>query len=319
MRTLPAALAALAIGAALTIAVLLGNPADHAAANPNNCHRYHNCPTATPAPTPTPTPTPPPSTGGGDTWTCTTSSFTGRCGQAWGPTPYCGYPLITGILGGTNGGCPYVDNNVWGAVSGEMQTLNANSPGDWEVINSTPYHSDKAITSFPDVGAPFDEQPMSAFSSIISSFGETMPHNNTTAGWAAFDNWFDNWKWEVMIQHDFTVTPGDYGCDHTAMATFGGSNGVPIHQWGLCNFSSRTSGGEIVWQLVPTGAPVGSQTKLNESSGSVDIKAMTQWLVAHNYMDPNPTITNLSYGWEIATTSGAKETFRVNSYSLLAS
>jgi hypothetical protein len=35
-------------------------------------------------------------------------------------------------------------------------------------------------------------------------------------------------------------------------------------------------------------------------------------------MPPNPTITNLSYGWEICSTGGVTEHFRVSSFSLTA-
>jgi hypothetical protein len=198
-------------------------------------------------------------------------------------------------------------------VPGETQVLDANSPGDWQVVNTTPYHSDKAITAYPNTGFAFGEKPLSSYGQITGGFSVTMPHNNTAAGWAAYDNWFDNWKYEVMIQHDFTRTPGDYYCDHVAIATFGGSNGVPVQGWGLCVYGS-----ELIWQPVPAGAAVGSQSVVNIASGSVDIKAMTLWLVSHGYMTANPTITNLSYGFEIATTSGIPETWKVNSYSLLA-
>jgi hypothetical protein len=291
------ALAALAaLGLVASGCAALNTSADAAP----NCHgKHHTCPT------PTPTPTPPPTSGGGGgTWLCTTTSYTGRCGIAWSSVSFCGYPLITGIVGGTNGGCAYVDQNVWSPISGEKQTLNANSPGDWEVISNTPVNPSGSVTTFANVGAPYSEVPLSGFVSVTSSFNETMPHNSATSGWAMYDNWFDNGKYEVMIQHDFTRNGP---CDYAAVASFTGK------LWGLCTFGTT-----FAWKLAAPGSVVGSNATANESSGSIDIKAMTNWLVAHGYMSANPTVTNLSYGWEICSTGGLAETFQVNSYSLLA-
>jgi hypothetical protein len=261
--------------------------------------------TATATATSTATSTATPTSG---TWLCTTSDRSGRCGIAWSDTSFCDYPDITGIKGGANGGCAYVDQNMWSPLQGETQTLRANSPGDWEIVSDTPVNSSGSVTTFPNVGAPFDEQPMSSFSSIVSSFDETMPHNSQTSGWAMYDNWFDDWKYEVMIQHDFTRNGP---CTYDAVATFDGQ------LWGLCAFGD-INGGAFAWKLAAPGSVKGSSGTRNISTGTIDIKAMTQWLVDHGYMDPAPNITNLSYGWEICSTGGTSETFRVNEYSLMA-
>jgi len=236
----------------------------------------------------------------GAPFSCTTNRFTafygGRCG------PYT-YPLVEGTSSN-----PYVDQNVWSPITGETQTLQANSPGDWKITNSTPTNPSGAVTAFANTGAPFNEQPLSSFSELIGSFSETMPHTLGTSAWATYDNWFDNGRYEVMIQHDFV---GNGPCDYVAVATFGGSNGVPAQLWGLCTYGS-----ELIWKLAAPGSTVGSNQTVNESSGSVDIKAMIQYLVDHAYMDPDPTISNLSYGWEICSTGGSAQTFTVTSYSL---
>jgi len=202
---------------------------------------------------------------------------------------------------------------MWAAVPGQTQALSANSPGDWKVVSSTPAGHGGSVTTFPDTGAPFGEAKLSGFSSITSSFAETMPHNTATSAWAAFDLWFNNWNDEVMIQHDFT---GRYPCTYAAVAQFGGSNGVPVQTWGLCTFGS-----ERIWTLAPDGSKAGDSATRAESSGSVDIKAMVEWLEnpsAPDHIQANSTITNLSYGWEIASTGGQPETFQVSSYSLTA-
>ena len=73
-----------------------------------------------------------------------------------------------------------------------------------------------------------------------------------------------------------------------------------MQKWDLCQFGS-----ELIWQL-----PV------NEQSGSVDIKAMTTWLENNGYMPQNSTITALSYGFEICSTGGQNQDFRVSNFSI---
>jgi hypothetical protein len=315
-----AVLAAASLTAASTGAAAPPRPL----AKPCPVHNKHCTPIPTTTPpsttsTPPRTTTPPPSTSTVPSssssttagYSCIETSFTGRCGSAWDPRgSYVGYPLITGTQGGTNAGGPYVDQNVWSPINGETQTLYANSPGDWKVVNSTPYNPTGSVTGYPNVGAPYNEQPLSAFRSIIGSFTESMPHTAGTSAWATYDNWFDDWSYEVMIQHDFV---GNGPCDYVATATFGGSNGVPSQLWGLCKYGS-----ELIWKLAAPGSAVGSHGTVNESSGSVDIKAMIEWLANHGYMAADPTITNLSYGWEICTTGGVPKTFTVSAYSLIA-
>jgi hypothetical protein len=204
---------------------------------------------------------------------------------------------------------------MWGAVPGETQTLSANSPGDWQIVSNTPAGHGGSVTTFPDIGAPFNEAPLSSYSSVTSSFTEAMPHNAGTSAWAAYDLWFNNWADEVMIQHDFSQ---QFPCTFAAVAQFGGSNGVPVQTWGMCDFGS-----ERVWQLTAPGTQVGGQNDYSvmESSGSVDIKAMIAYLedpAAPDHMPANSTITNLSYGWEICSTSSVSETFTVSAYSLTA-
>lgn len=230
-------------------------------------------------------------------YSCVTSNFSGRCG-----------PYNTSVVTGASG-APYVDQNVWGPIRGQTQTLSANSTGDWQVVSQVPA-GNTAVTAFPNTGAPFGEAPLSSFSTIVASFSETMPHTAGTSAWATYDLWLNNWSYEVMIQHDFV---GNGPCEFVEVANFGGSKRVPPRLWGLCVYGSV-----LIWKLAAPGSAVGTSKTINESSGSVDIKSMIAWLVTHGYMTADPTITNLSYGWEICSTSGVKQTFRLSDYSLSA-
>lgn len=53
----------------------------------------------------------------------------------------------------------------------------------------------------------------------------------------------------------------------------------------------------------------------NETSGSVDIKAVFNWLASEGWLT-NATLSSVDFGWEISSTNDTTENFQVNSYSL---
>jgi hypothetical protein len=166
------------------------------------------------------------------------------------------------------------------------------------------------VVSYPSLGANYGQitgkaAPLSGFTSMFSSFDETMNANSGTSAWAAYDIWLGpssgtNATHEVMIQHDFA---NNGACTAQATATFGGSGGVPVQKWDLCQFGS-----ELVWKL--TGG--------NEQSGTVDVLAMLNWLVAHGYMESDTGLFSIGYGWEICSTGGHNENFQVKNFSITA-
>ena len=233
--------------------------------------------------------TTPPTTG----WACVTSAQSGGC-------PFGPDPQITGVNSD-----PYVDQNVWSPISGWQQTLSANGPGDWQVVANMPA-GNTGVVSYPNTGV-YLSGAVDSYSQTTSSFRETMNANPQTSAWAMYDLWYNNWSDEVMIQYDF-ANNGD--CTPLATATFGGSNGVPVQQWHLCDFG----GGTLDWKL---GSGEGAQ-KQDEQSGSIDILAMTKWLETHGYLPANSTWTAISDGWEICSTGGSNETFQLSNYSVTA-
>ena len=229
---------------------------------------------------------------------CTVSTAKGSCG------PYGNYASITGTTSATN-----VGNNVWNPISGWHQKLDAVSPGDWSVTANMPA-GNTAVVSYPSVGANYgqssgDAEPLSHFSSLYSAFSENMNATSATSAWAAYDIWLgpsskSSATDEVMIQQDFA---NNGACTAEASAAFGGSAGGPVQTWNLCQFGS-----ELVWKL--TGG--------NEQSGTVDILAMLNWLVARGYLANDTGLFSIGYGWEICSTGGRNENFQVSSFSITA-
>jgi hypothetical protein len=190
------------------------------------------------------------------------------------------------------------------------QTLFANSPGDWMVTANWPA-GNTGVETYPSLDADYHElvngtwieRPLSDFSSMTSSFSETMNATSGTSAWAAYDIWLNHGADEIMIQHDFA---NNGACAPVATVRFGGSNGVPSQPWHLCDF-----GTEKVWKL-----GTDDNHKISEQSGSVDIKAMLTWLEDHGYIQQNSTIGDIGYGWEICSTGGVDENFQVTGFSI---
>ena len=262
----------------------------------------------TPTPTPkpsssapaSPTPTPKPSSSAPAPPSgpvCTTSAQQGSCGP---------YPdsEITGTTSDTS-----IGNDVWSPINGWSQTLHVTNPSSWYVTATGPA-GNTGVVSYPSLGAQYGQTtgkatPLSDFKSMYSSFNENMNANSGTSAWAAYDIWLGpssgtQATHEVMIQHDFA---NNGACTPEASATFGGSGGVPVQKWNLCQFGS-----ELVWKL--TGG--------NEQSGSVDVLGMLNWLVNHGYMENGTGLFSIGYGWEICSTGGQNEKFQVNNFSITA-
>ena len=221
--------------------------------------------------------------------TCVTSAAKGNCG------PYH-YSAITQ----SDGQNTFVGQNVWNPIPGWSQSLHAAGPGNWYVTAKMPA-GNTAVVSFPNTGQQYYyTNTLAGFSSIYSSFSENMHPAAGTSAEAAYDIWLNDWRNEVMIQHDI-VNRGT--CPVLATAAFGGSGGVPVRDWNLCKYGS-----ELIWQLSGT----------REQSGTVNILAMLTWLVSHGYLPHGSGLTDISYGFEICSTGGQPETFTVSHFSIKA-
>jgi hypothetical protein len=209
----------------------------------------------------------------------------------------CDYPAFAGIVGASSD--PYVDQNIWAGDANYKQTLYATNPGNWYVTANANTNFGGVLT-YPNTGFSMAGS-VDSYSSVTSSYSTTIPTNARTAGWAAYDLWFNNWNDEVMIQTDITAN-SYYDCTATTTATFGGE------PWHLCVFGS-----ERVWK-----PGTDDQHLLNTTSGTIDIQSFLTWMEQHGYLPKGSTWTAASYGFEICDTGGANENFQVNSFSWTA-
>ncbi len=167
-----------------------------------------------------------------------------------------------------------------------------------------------AVSDQPDVGGQVETYPNSeydvggrdagstapitAWKSITSTFSEAFPPAGT---WdAAYDVWLNNWSTEIMIWNQWAGAQSYWPSQATTALTL---DGVPYHFY--------NNGGELMFFR-------DTQT----SSGSVDVLAALQWLVSQGLVQSTDVPTQLEYGVEVCSTSGA-QTFPLTGLSFALS
>ena len=226
-------------------------------------------------------------------------------------------------------------------VARQTQVIQANSAENWQVTANIPTNPSGAVTTYPNAWAHGYGGVLDDYTSLTSTATVSMPVASTVSAHAMQDDWLtgpgdsDGYDYEVMIQYDHE---NDGTCPSTASASSGTWNyGVTATNvmfngspWYLCDgqtTTGRTSSGgcpstgcgPVVWM---PGTP--SATR-NQSSVSLNLKAMFQWLEdndppgeSYPYMAPGSSVYALSNGFEISSTGGVPETFSTSSYTITA-
>ncbi len=238
---------------------------------------------------------------------CVTSASNGGCG------PYT-YKRITN----SNGYNTYTDQDMWAANPHTTQILTSTGPGRWSVVSSAKPAGYTGVQTYPNVQQLFNDwtgrgwngngnatdTPIAGLVSLQSSFTESMPHNSTTDAEAGYDIWLSHIPKhdsdEVMIWVD-NVHRGTGGAVRIGRATLDGQRFTVLQYGG--------PGGELIFSL-----------DRNESSGTVDVLAALNWLVAHGYEPAALRIGQIEFGWEICseTTPAPGNRFSVSRYSITA-
>jgi hypothetical protein len=210
----------------------------------------------------------------------------------------------------TNGGYTYY-NDIWGSGAG-AQCIWATTSNVWGVAANHPNTS--GIKSYPNISV----SPGKAISSIntcTSSFGVTVPSSG------AYETTYDIWvkgttstRVEIMLWMNYTGAVAPIAASYSASGkpvvdksnvTVGGST------WNVY-FGSNGSNGVV--SLVRTS---------NTTSGTVDIKAVLDWIIANNttkygVFTSSWTLDQAQFGFEI-TSDGTTQAFVVNNYSISSS
>ncbi|MGW4797765.1 glycoside hydrolase family 12 protein [Nonomuraea sp. NPDC004297] len=191
----------------------------------------------------------------------------------------------------TNGGYTLY-NNIWGGGAGP-QTIWANSYSNWGVWANHP--NTGGVKAYPNA-TRYVGRRISALGSVTSQFNVTVPGAGSYA--TAYDIWDTGHAYEIMLWMNKQGAVGPLGSRQTG-ASVGG------HNWDVYRGSN---GSNQVFSFVRTG---------NTSSGSVDIKAVLNWLRTNGWMG-DVTLGDVQFGYEITSSSGGMD-FRTNSFSVSSS
>ena len=194
-------------------------------------------------------------------------------------------------FGAWNNGKFIVYNNEWNSSAGP-QTIWADSYHYWGV-ESTQRKGNTAVETYPCVQQNFSNVPISAFQSIRNGFTESMPANKTGLdAEAADDVWLNHYKIEVMIWVDnHGQRPAGNVVGHATM------------------FGQHYA----VWR---SGSYYAFVLRRNETTGKTYMLSAFRWLIRHGYLKASDTLTQVNFGWEIASTNGKPRDFRVTRYWL---
>ncbi len=197
-------------------------------------------------------------------------------------------------------------NNVWGSGYGP-QTIWANSYSNWGVWANHP--NTGGIKSYPNSEKVVNKK-LSALGSCKSSFNVTLP---SSGAWnASYDIWCNGNTYEIMLWMNYTgtatgggnVKPISYNWDANG-------NAVPVytnvsiggHTW---NVFRGQGGSGVCFSFLRT-------SKTN--SGTVDIKAILNWIKNTPKWFGDVTLSKVQFGYEITSSSGGMD-FICNSYSV---
>lgn len=183
-------------------------------------------------------------------------------------------------------------NNVLSSGAGP-QIIWANSYRQWGV-ESTQTNA-ASVQAYPSVQKNFPTAPSySSFRYLRSGFTQSMPVGAGMAAEAAYEIWLDNHTVEVMMWID-------------------NQNRTPAgKRIGAIVFYKQTF---VVWRNGPdmyTFVLSGPA----QTTGTVHLLSALRWLVNNKHLNGSDTLTQVDFGWEIASTGGTAADFAVTRYGV---
>jgi hypothetical protein len=186
-----------------------------------------------------------------------------------------------------------VYNNEWNTAQAGPQLVWADSYRHWGVQSVQP--DSTSVKTYPSVQQNYSNPALRTVKSLTSSFAQAMPPSSLNYdAEAAYDLWLDNYKIEVMVWvANHGQTPLGGVIDHVAIS----GRQYAVYQ-----------GGPDMFSFVATGQPA--------TTGQVNLLSALRWLIRHHYLSGSDSLTQVNFGWEIASTNGVPLAFAINDYSL---
>jgi hypothetical protein len=210
-----------------------------------------------------------------------------------------------------------VNQDPWSSGQGP-QVLTASSVRDWSVIatDTDPSNAPGEVLTYPDSSfnyyqlntaasgytVPPAQYDLNNITSLTSDFAESMPQVSSLNAEAAYDLWLNGWKTEIMVWVDTSPAKdrnlADDGMTKVGSYTYDGQN-----------FALWRKGSGITGFYV-------FLLDHNETSGSVDLKAMLETMVSLGYIPATSPLTQIPFGWEISDTGGKPVTFSLSKFDV---
>ncbi|MGW7052286.1 GH12 family glycosyl hydrolase domain-containing protein [Streptomyces sp. NPDC054887] len=170
-------------------------------------------------------------------------------------------------------------NNIWGSGAG-AQTIWADSATDWGVWADHP--GTGGIKSYPNAKKVVNRR-ISALSSLSSHYSVSVPASGAYT--TSYDIWDTAYDHEIMLWVNRTGPVGPLGTSQ-GRVTLGG------HTWDVYR---GDNGSNAVYSFLRTG---------NSTSGTVNIKAVLDWLRSSKGWIGDVTIGDVQFGYEITSSPG---------------
>lgn len=192
-----------------------------------------------------------------------------------------------------------VYNNIWGSGAGS-QTVWARSGTSWGVIANHPMTS--GVKSYPHTVKGSVNRTVSSLASLTSTFNVSVPAGGNYS--TTYDIWANNWAYEVMLWMNWNGAVGPIAEQYDANGAVPAFRNVSLggHTW---NIYRGSNGSNAVYSFLRTS---------NTNSGTVDIRAITNWLRTQGWW-ADVTIGEAQFGFEISGTNGSAA-FTDNSFSI---
>lgn len=187
-------------------------------------------------------------------------------------------------------------NNEWnGAANPAPDTICGNSGSSWQVTSDQRAGNTEVLT-YPAVQKNYPADiAISSLHSLSSTYAENMNATAGTDAEAAYDVWTTGNADEIMFWTD------NHG------QTPAGSKQATVVLGGL------------TWNLYAYGTTFSFVLDHNAASGTVDLLAGLQYLQAHGDLPASAKLHQADFGFEICSTAGQPEVFKVSSYTLVQS
>jgi hypothetical protein len=213
----------------------------------------------------------------------------------------CTNPYFT--TSNTNGGITdhgyYVHNNLWNAAKypGTKGTTQVCSYRSWNHVGTASNTSGNGeVKTYPNVHKDYNGRTISSFSRLTSTYAATSP------GVGIYNVGYDLWL--NGVPNDEVMIWTDNHKQYPAGSRFASGVSLSGRTWDVY----ATSGNGYIAFVPSNGA--------RYTSGTLDIKAMLNYLVSKGRVSSSATVDQICYGVEIVDTGGSPATWRFTDFSI---